>query len=69
MTELTIEQQFAIRSFEIQARKMSREQAQEFLVKIYEQMTIRENLYKEFIQSQWGMGDRLRQSQYPPQGH
>ncbi|MEW6497302.1 MAG: NblA-related protein, partial [Cyanobacteriota bacterium] len=33
--ELSLEQQFNIRSFETQVEKMSREQAQEFLVQLY----------------------------------
>ena len=47
--ELSLEQQFNIRSFETQVQRMSREQAQDFLVKLYEQMMVRENMYKEFI--------------------
>lgn len=54
--ELTVEQQFNIRSFETQVHKMSREQAQEFLVKLYQQMIVRENMYKEFLKHEWGLG-------------
>jgi len=53
--ELSMEQKFSIRSFETQVAKMSREQAQEFLVKLYEQMIVRENMYKDFIKHQWGL--------------
>lgn len=53
--ELSLEQRFSIRSFETQVQKMSREQAQEFLIKMYEQMLMRENMYKEFIKHQWGL--------------
>lgn len=53
--ELTLEQQFSIRSFETQVQKMSREQAQDFLVKLYEQMVMRENMYKHFLKHQWGL--------------
>ncbi|MBR8828758.1 MAG: NblA/ycf18 family protein [Gomphosphaeria aponina SAG 52.96 = DSM 107014] len=53
--ELSMEQQFSIRSFATQVEKMSPEQAQEFLVKLYEQMIVRENMYKEFIKHQWGL--------------
>lgn len=53
--ELSLEQQFNIRSFETQVQRMSREQAQDFLVKLYEQMMVRENMYKEFIKHQWGL--------------
>ena len=53
--ELTLEQQFSLRSFETQVDQMSREQAQEFLVKLYEQMVMRENMYKHFLKHQWGL--------------
>lgn len=55
-SELSLEQRFNIRSFEMQVQKMSREQAQEFLVKLYEQMLAKENMYKEFIKHEWGIG-------------
>ena len=54
--ELSLEQQFNIRSFETQVRQMSREQAQEFLLKMYEQMMVKENMYKHFLKQQWGIG-------------
>ena len=38
--KLSLEQQFNLRSFETQVAKMSREQAQQFLVKLYEQMKL-----------------------------
>ena len=53
--EMSLEQKFSLRSFETQVQQMSREQAQEFLVKLYEQMIVRENMYKEFIKHQWGL--------------
>jgi hypothetical protein len=53
--EFSLEQQFNLRSFETQVQNMSREQAQEFLVKLYEQMIMRENMYKEFLKHQWGL--------------
>jgi hypothetical protein len=53
--QLSVEQQFNIRSFETQVKQMSHEQAQDFLVKLYEQMIIRENMYKEFIKHEWGL--------------
>ncbi len=53
--ELSLEQEFNLRSFESQVQQMSREQAQEFLVKLYEQMLTRENMYKEFIKHEWGI--------------
>ena len=53
--QLSLEQQFNIRSFQSQVQKMTREQAQEFLVKLYEQMIVRENMYKQFIKYEWGL--------------
>ncbi len=52
--ELSLEQKFNLRSFETQVQQMSHEQAREFLVKLYEQMLVRENMYKEFLKHQWG---------------
>ena len=52
---LTLEQQFSLRSFETQVQKMSREQAQDFLVKLYEQMMLRETAYKQFLKHEWGI--------------
>jgi len=53
--QLSLEQQFSLRSFQTQVEKMSREQAQEFLVKLYEQMMLRETMYQEFIKHEWGL--------------
>lgn len=55
--ELSLEQQFSIRLFQTQVEKMSQEQAQDFLIKLYEQMMVRENMYRAFLQHQWGLGD------------
>lgn len=57
--DLSLEQQFNVRSFETQVNKMSREQAQEFLVKLYKQMLVRENMYKEFLKHEWGLDNGL----------
>ncbi|NEO71886.1 NblA/ycf18 family protein [Moorena sp. SIO3H5] len=53
--ELSLEQKFNLRSFESQVQKMSREQAQEFLIKLYEQMMMRETMYKEVLKHDWGL--------------
>ena len=53
--ELSLAQKFSLRSFETQVQQMNREQAQEYLVKLYEQMLSRENQYKEVIKHQWGL--------------
>ena len=54
--QLSLEQQFNLKSFETQVDKMSREQAQQFLVKLYEQMMMRETMYKHFLKHEWGIG-------------
>ncbi len=61
--ELSLEQKFNLRSFETQVQNMSHEQAQEFLVELYEQMIVRENIYKEFLKHQWGLEPILKQSE------
>ncbi|WP_413172140.1 NblA/ycf18 family protein [Anabaena azotica] len=53
--ELSLEQQFSIRSFATQVQQMSHEQAQDFLVQLYEQMVVREATYKELLKHQWGL--------------
>jgi hypothetical protein len=53
--ELSLEQQFSLRSFQDQVEHMSREQAQHFLIKLYEQMMLRETMYKHFLKHQWGI--------------
>jgi len=35
---------------------MSREQAQQFLIQLYEQMMLREAMYKHFLKHQWEIG-------------
>jgi hypothetical protein len=54
--ELTLEQQFSLQSFKTQAERMSREQAQQFLIQLYEQMMLREAMYKHFLKHQWEIG-------------
>ncbi|MGF1538947.1 MAG: NblA/ycf18 family protein [Pleurocapsa sp.] len=54
-SELSLEQKFNIRSFEVQVQNMSHQQAQEFLVKLYEQMLLRDNMYQEVLKHQWGL--------------
>ncbi|NEO31966.1 MAG: NblA-related protein [Symploca sp. SIO3C6] len=58
--ELSLEQKFNIRSFETQVQQMSREQAQDCLIKLYEQMVVRETMYKEFLKHEWGIGSSAR---------
>lgn len=60
--DLSLEQQFSIRSFEHQVRDMSHEQAQEFLVNLYAQMMVKENNYKQLLKHQWGIDEPNHQA-------
>ncbi len=60
MNNLKIEQQFQIASFKQQVAQMSREDAQNLLVKLYEQMLVQEVAYKELLKHQWGLTDVIK---------
>ncbi|MGG6269153.1 NblA/ycf18 family protein [Leptolyngbya sp. AN03gr2] len=47
--ELTLEQEFSLRDFTDQVRRMSREQAQEFLIAQYRLMLIQNTTYQELL--------------------
>lgn len=61
-SELSLEQQFSIRSFEHQVKDMNQAQAQEFLVNLYTQMMMQENSYKSLLKHQWGMDEPSQQA-------
>ncbi|WP_295616669.1 NblA/ycf18 family protein [Chamaesiphon sp. GL140_3_metabinner_50] len=60
--DLSLEQQFNIRSFEHQVKDMSHVQAQEFLVNLYRQMVLQENSYKNLLKHQWGIEEPSQQA-------
>ncbi len=53
--ELTLEQKFNLRSFETQVQNMSHKQAQDFLVKLYEELLLRDQYYKRLLKHEWGL--------------
>lgn len=55
--QLSLEQKFNIRSFETQVRKMSRQQAQEFLITLYQHMIVKDAMYKECLKQHWGIDE------------
>jgi hypothetical protein len=57
--ELSLEQQFSIRSFADQVQQMSREQAQEFLLVLHKQMMVRETTYLELLKNEWKLGSGM----------
>jgi Phycobilisome degradation protein nblA len=54
-TSLSIEQEFHLKSFADQVKRMSQEQAQEFLIELHRQMMIREKIYQYLIQQEWSL--------------
>jgi hypothetical protein len=56
--ELSLEQEFNIHSFRNQVAMMSHEQAQEFLIQLYEQMVMRETMYRHFLKQEWGLTEK-----------
>ncbi len=60
---LSMEQQFSLHAFKTQVSQMDLMQAQDFLLELYEQMMVRESLYREVLRHEWGLeppsqGDR-----------
>ncbi len=54
-TELSLEQEFHLKSFDDQVQRMSRQQAQESLIMLYRQMMIRETMYQHFLMHEWNL--------------
>ena len=50
--ELSLEQEFSLRTFADVVQQMSGEQAQEFLLMLYKQMMIREKTYQELLKQE-----------------
>lgn len=51
--ELSLEQEFSLRSFTDKCKHISREQAQELLIMLYKQMMIRETMYQQILKHEW----------------
>jgi Phycobilisome degradation protein nblA len=56
--KLSLEQEFHLRSFADGVEKMTREQALEYLIYLYEQMMLKESHYKALLAKVW-FGDAL----------
>jgi hypothetical protein len=52
MTELTLNQQLAIRSFELQVNKMTDAEIKELLMNTYRNFLIQETYYKQLLKKQ-----------------
>jgi hypothetical protein len=53
--ELTLEQEFNLRNFADQAHRMSREQAQEFLIVQYRLMLVQKTMYLGLLKQEWNL--------------
>ncbi len=54
-TELTLEQAFNLRNFEDQVQQMNLEQAQEYLVKLYQLMLVQKTVFQELMKHEWNL--------------
>lgn len=54
--QLSLEQKFDLKAFQQKVENLSHEQAQTALVGLYFQYLRQENLYKELIRKEWGIG-------------
>ncbi|EKU99139.1 Phycobilisome degradation protein nblA [Leptolyngbya sp. PCC 7375] len=54
-TELTLEQEFNLRNFEDQVQQMNLEQAQEYLVKLYQLMLVQKRVFQELMKREWNL--------------
>lgn len=57
--QLSVEQQFSIRSFTEQVKEMGEEEVRSQLIILYEQMVIKEANYQQLLREKWGMGSSI----------
>lgn len=50
---LTLEQEFNIRVFADQVKQMSPEETKEYIMQLYEQMMIKEIIYRDLLKAHW----------------
>lgn len=55
MSKLSIEQSFEFEVFKSNVKKLSREQAQEYLIEMYKLSIEKDNAYKALIAHKWGL--------------
>ena len=54
-TSLSLEEELQLRKFSDLVQRMSREQAQEFLIELHRQMMFKDKMYQRFIQQEWNL--------------
>ncbi|WP_017295016.1 NblA/ycf18 family protein [Geminocystis herdmanii] len=50
-TKLSLEQQFKLEVLKDQVKKLSQEQAQEYLIEVFRQMMVKDNLMKQLFKN------------------
>ncbi|MGB3650264.1 MAG: NblA/ycf18 family protein [Rivularia sp. (in: cyanobacteria)] len=53
--ELSLEQEWRLKSFASQVQHMSREQAQKLLIALHQQMMIQETTYRNLLMHEWNL--------------
>ena len=52
---LSLSEEFQLRKFSDLVQRMSREQAQEFLIELHRQMMMKDKMYQHFIKQEWNL--------------
>ncbi len=52
---LSLSEEFELKKFSNLVQRMSREQAQEFLIELHRQMMMRDKMYQHFIKQEWNL--------------
>lgn len=53
--ELSLEQKFELRAFEARTKTLTKEEAQQHLIDLYELMIKKETMYRHFLKKEWGL--------------
>ena len=54
-TSISLEEEFRLKSFADQVQKMSRQQAQEFLIELHRQTMMKDKMYQHFLKQEWNL--------------
>ena len=52
---LSLQQSFRVRNFEHQVEKLDEAQLKKYLIEMFKQSLLKENLYKETLKEKWGL--------------
>lgn len=52
---LSLSEEFELKKFSNLVQRMSREQAQEFLIELHQQMMMKDKMYQHFIKQEWNL--------------